>query len=118
MTTNTVESLYAEHAGFLRAYGNELMPGHGEDVLQETFIRVIQYLDSGKPINRPRAFLATTARNFCISLYRRHIEVKTDCADMDEYTVSDRLSPERCARREQKLRVAREAVAALPDRYR
>jgi len=117
-------SLFAEHGTPLRKYVQQFVPGyersHAEDVVQETFIRTLQHLNSGKPVDSPRGFLYKTARNLITSMFyrgRKHTETDS-MPDMDEYVspASD-CSPEHRFMLQQKLDAVSVAIAALPQRY-
>ena len=117
-------SLYEEHEQSLRAYVQRLVPGyqraHADDVVQETFIRTIRYLNNGNAVRSPKGFLFTTARNIILSMFyrgRKHTETDS-MADMDDYAVSeDVCSPEHRLMLQQKLDALSAAISALPLRY-
>lgn len=45
--------------------GNEIQ---AQDIVQDTFINFLKYLDSGKKIENPSSFLFRVAKNLCINL--------------------------------------------------
>jgi len=49
-----------------------------EELVQETFLRAWQYLESGNEITNMRAFLYATLRNCIIDYYRKRKEVSLD----------------------------------------
>lgn len=117
-------SLYRDHEKSLRGYVLRLVPGyqvtHADDVIQETFVRTIKHLNSGKAVESPKGFLFTTARNLVTSMfYRGQKCAQTDSMpDMDEHTSNANVcSPEHRAMLQQKLDAFSVAIAELPDRY-
>jgi len=121
---DTAASLFAEYGTSLRNYVQRLVPGyelaHAEDVVQETFVRAIQHLKHGKPLDSPQGFLWKTARNVTVSMfYRGRKHTSTDShPDMDEHSSpADDYSPEYKVMLQQKLDAFSVAIAALPQRY-
>lgn len=49
-----------------------------EELVQETFLRAWQYLESGNTVANMRAFLYTTLRNCITDYYRKHKELSLD----------------------------------------
>ena len=116
--------LYREHEKPLKDYVLRLVPGyeisHAEDVVQETFVRTINYLNNGKVVESPKGFLYTTARNLITSMfYRSSKYTETDSLpDMDDHASSANVcSPENRVFMQQKLDAFSTAIAALPERY-
>lgn len=72
--------LYEEHANaifrhcFFRVSSREL----AEDLTQEAFMRVWDYLREGKTIDSPKAFLYRIAENLVVDYYRKKKEVSLD----------------------------------------
>ena len=118
------ESLYREHGKSLKSYVLQRVPGgevsHAEDVVQETFVRTINYLNGGKEVESPKGFLYTTARNLVTSMfYRGRKNVETDSVpDMDEHASNaNTCSPENRVFMQQKLDAFSTAISVLPERY-
>ena len=116
-------SLYREHEQSLRTYVTRYVPGyersHADDVIQETFVRTITHLNSGRTVDSPKGFLFTTARNLITSMFyrgRRHTHTDSH-ADMDEYALNANTCPEQRAIMRQKLDAFSDAIATLPKRY-
>jgi RNA polymerase sigma factor (sigma-70 family) len=109
------------HEPALRAYLQSRFPllGDPDDVLQETYIRVLRENAAGR-IRSTRAFLFTAARNAAIDFFRRQHTVSLDAipqsvaADVMEETpdVAEVLS------QQQELEALSEAVRTLPERCR
>ena len=119
---NTVDAqaaaLFGQHADRIRVFADYRLPGHGDDIVQETFVRAIQHLRSGKPITEPRGFLFTTARNLITSMYRKRAFHQTNAVpDIEQIAVSELFSPERKARSDEKLDRLCKIIAKLPDRH-
>lgn len=117
-------SLYREHHKPLKSYVVRRVPGreisHAEDVVQETFVRTIRYLNNGNAVNSPKGFLYTTARNVITSMFYRgwkQVEVES-LPSMDDHASSANVgSPENHAFIEQKLDAFSAAISAIPGRY-
>ena len=117
-------SLYQEHRQSLEDYVLRLVPNnersHAQDVVQETFLRTLKYLNKGKQVDSPKGFLYTTARNVITSMFYRGPK-RTEIAlvpDIDEYGSSAKAcSPENEALMRQKLDTFCTAIATLPERY-
>ncbi|MEO1245939.1 MAG: RNA polymerase sigma factor [Pseudomonadota bacterium] len=119
------ECLYHEHEDWLRDYAVGRVPGreisHAEDVVQETFVRVIKHLNKGKKIDSPEGFLYTTASNLITSMFyrgRKHTAIEWE-PDMDVYAVPATVcSPEHLTIARENLEVLSFAIDTLPQRYR
>ncbi len=117
-------SLFQEHENSLKSYVVRHVPGyelsHAEDVVQETFIRTIKYLDNGKVVDSPKGFLFTTARNLITSMfYRGPKRAELDSlSDVDQHaSTANACSPENRVFMQQKLDALSTAISALPERY-
>ncbi len=87
------------------------------DVVQEALLRAYQHLDS---IERGRAFrpwLFAIARNASFNTLRKRKRVDAR-ADLGEHVPSPTPGPEELALRDDRARAVRDALAALPERYR
>ena len=109
------------HEPMLRAW---LARGFGprlaiDDVIQESFLRVLQARATGD-LQAPKAFLFATARNLAVDSLRRHAVSRTD--SLVEEDLSNVLDdhdgiPESLAR-SQEVALLTEAVQSLPERCR
>jgi len=80
-----VQEAYEEHADaiFRYCYFKLSDTEKAKDVVQDTFVRVWQYLLDGKDIDTMKPFLYTTARNLIIDEYRKKKSSSLDTL-MDE----------------------------------
>lgn len=109
------------HAPMLRAWLTSRFPdlGDAEDVVQESFVRVLRARESG-PILSPKALLFVAARNLALNRLRdRERKPAEALADFDLGGVLDENAdiPETVARLEE-FRVLIEAIQSLPERCR
>lgn len=109
------------HERALRAYLRARFPtlADQDDLVQESFIRVLRARAAGK-INYVRGFLFTTARNAALDFFRRRgvnpTEALTDSGPLavlhETPDVAETIS------QQQELEILAEAVQALPERCR
>jgi len=109
------------HEPALRAYLRGRFPSLSDpdDVVQETYIRLIRARESDR-IRSPKSFLFVTARNVAVDVFRRRSACPTEqLANVEEFpvleteqTYSDGES------HEQRLRLLEEAIQSLPERCR
>lgn len=109
------------HEPHLRRWLGARFPSLGDldDLVQESFLRVLRAHASG-PIANARAFLFATARNLALNHLRHRHHARPDGLGEIEVTgVVDEGSdtPEAVARR-QELELLQEALQSLPDRCR
>lgn len=99
---------------FLHLTGNQTI---SEDLLQETFFRVLKYRRSYQPETTFRAWLFQIARNVHIDHAGRH---KAEVAFTDEVLEfrGPEALPDRQAQRKQESLLLRRALAALPREKR
>lgn len=90
-----------------------------DDLLQDVYLRVFEAAQTQIP-EKPRAFVFTTARNLLISRVREQQIVPIEAvADLDALDVAiDTPGPDRSAIARDELRRLRDAIDALPPRYR
>ncbi len=75
-----LEAAYDEHADaifrhcYFRTFNREL----GKDLLQETFLKVWEYMQKGQQIDNMRAFLYRIANNLIIDHVRKHKEMSLE----------------------------------------
>jgi RNA polymerase sigma-70 factor (ECF subfamily) len=108
-----------EHA--LRAYLRGRFPSLPDldDVVQETYIRLIRARESDH-IRSPKSLLFVTARNVAIDVFRRRNASPTeDLADLEHFSVLEEGPNTTDSHvREQKLQLLEEAIKSLPERCR
>jgi RNA polymerase sigma-70 factor (ECF subfamily) len=109
------------HEPALRAYLRGRFPAltDPDDIVQETYIRLIRAREAGS-IRSPRSLLFVTARNVAVDFFRRRDSAPTDLiANLEhlpgmeaEANTADRPS------HEQQLQFLEEAIQSLPKRCR
>ncbi len=90
-----------------------------DDLVQETFTRVIKAHATG-PIVNPRAFLFVTARNLALNQLRHY---KYECPPLEQESgrlsiVDEMICPMESAARVEELQQLKAAIQSLPDRCR
>ncbi len=111
------------HAAALRAWLRGQYPSlmDIDDLLQETFVRVLQ-MHARRPdrIYAVKPLLFTTARNLALDQLRRRQVVKLDGLPEDESAqlAEDRPGVSETVSRRQELQLLTEAIQALPERCR
>lgn len=116
------EALFREHRERLARFARHLL-GAGadaDDLVQETFLKALDHLRSGREIRSPVSFLFVTMRNLVNDAHRRQHGATVDTAvDVEE---SDRVggmaSLERQVMSEREFEALCEAIAQLPERMR
>jgi RNA polymerase sigma-70 factor (ECF subfamily) len=109
------------HEPLLRAWLHSRFPSDCDidDIVQEAFMRVLQARASG-PVDAPKAFLFTTARNLILDRLRhQQVERMDPLAEIDALPVMDGGAdiPETVART-QELELLTQAIQSLPTRCR
>jgi len=102
--------------GYLRGW---LEPADVDDVIQETYARLLRARERG-PIESPRGLLFATARNAMRDLFRRRTTANTfSIAEIDASRVFDE-SPgvAETVSRQQETELLQAAIASLPPRCR
>lgn len=109
------------HEAALRAYLRSQFSSlpDADDVVQETFIRVLQARERG-PIESPRGLLFATARNAARDLLRRRAVAQTSSiAEIDDSRVFDHApGVSEVVSRRQETDLLAAAIAELPPRCR
>lgn len=103
-------------AWLVRGFGSRL---DVDDVVQETFLRVLRVHSMGE-LHAPKAFLFATARNLALDQVRRHGFSRTDLlvdASLSNVLDDNASIPETVARN-QEIALLTEAVQTLPERCR
>lgn len=118
---NLLSSLYRDHFGAVRMYLARRLgcSEAGREAAQDVFLRLLLRPQSA-PIENPRSFLLTAARNLAIDLLRAEctrpvIEPIEDYEDTLHDPVSD---PARIAEARQRLRDLADGIGKLPPRCR
>jgi RNA polymerase sigma factor (sigma-70 family) len=109
------------HEHDLRAYLRGRFPSLGDidDLLQETYARILRAREVGKA-SLTRAYLFVTARNAALDQLRRNRPVSLDrIAEIDpSAVVEERPDAAESASHDQELEILAEAIASLPERCR
>lgn len=110
-----------QHEPALRAYLRGRFPdlGDTDDVVQETYIRVLRAKEKG-PVRSPKSFLFVTARNVAVDVFRKRIATPVDgLANLEDLPVlEDRNGSVGTLSHEQELQLLEEAVRTLPEKCR
>ncbi|MFA5262876.1 MAG: RNA polymerase sigma factor [Opitutaceae bacterium] len=109
------------HEPVLRAWLHSRFPSASDidDIVQEAFMRVLQ-AHASVPMEAPKAFLFTTARNLVLDRLRhQRVERIDSLMEIDELPVMDDNAdiPETVART-QELEILTRAIQSLPARCR
>lgn len=93
--------------------------GDVDDMVQETFARLLKVHDSG-PVVNPRAFLFVTARNMALNQLRHlRYERPQGAEELDPLSIVDDLnSPPESLAKEEELQHLIKAIQSLPNRCR
>jgi RNA polymerase sigma-70 factor (ECF subfamily) len=107
-------------AGYRVALQILRQPADAEDALQEAFIKAYVYLDSYSPKYRFYTWFSTIVRNVALSQLRARDWVVTPLPDETVRPVRTVVEecPELAALATSRADMVREAVIALPERYR
>src|SRR3954471_16637281 len=123
-TTDSVHWFVTEmqpHRSALRAWLLARFPtlSDVDDVVQESFARVLRAHDTG-PIRSTRALLFTTARNLALDAVRRHRVVRFEpiTDETDERALADNIDVIATVSNQQELELLTVAIQSLPDRCR
>jgi RNA polymerase sigma-70 factor (ECF subfamily) len=110
------------HESALRAYLRAHFPEHLDldDLVQETYARLLQAREQQAPLRSPKAYLFATARNAALDFFRRRKIVAIDgIADLDLLPVlEDRPGIAEAVSHDQELQLLAAAIQALPERCR
>lgn len=109
------------HEPALRAYLRGRFPSlpDPDDVVQETYIRIIRARES-EPIRSPKSLLFVTARNVAVDIFRRRKASPTeDLANLEHFSVlGEGTANTDSHTHEHKLQLLEEAIQSLPERCR
>ena len=109
------------HTAALRAYlaaSFRTLPDV-DDIVQESFVRVLRLRESGR-VDSPRALLFATARNLAVDLVRRQRVVMFEpmTENADSFVVTGSANVAESVSHNELLDLLRQAIAALPERCR
>lgn len=86
-----------------------------KDIVQEAFVRVWEYLSSGKPVSNKRAFTFRVAGNIVIDQYRKKKEYSFDELHESGFDASDDSGATMAERIDAKE--ALETLRTIPEKY-
>lgn len=120
-TARWFEEQVRPHEPGLRAWLRAQFPSlrDADDLVQDSFIRLLRARESG-PVENPRAFLFTTARNAALDRYRHERVVPMEplvregppSVEPDKCDVAETVS------RAQEIELLHQAIQSLPGRCR
>lgn len=118
-----VEALYLQYRQSLLNYLSNIMPGGRQDaqeILQETYIRLLRHDDLERLESNPRAYIFTIATNLVRDSLRRGRSRKEDAhTDLDDCELeSNELCPPRSASWQQSLSQLKQALLKLKPQTR
>jgi RNA polymerase sigma factor (sigma-70 family) len=109
------------HEPALRGYLHGLVaPGEIDDLVQETYARLLQAREQQAPMRSPKAYLFAIARNAAFDFFRRRKIVAIDgIAEIDRLPVlEDGPGVAETVSHDQELQLLARAIQALPERCR
>lgn len=99
------------------ARANHLSPADAADVVQTTWLRLVEHSDRIAEPERLGSWLATTARRECIRVLRRTNRERPHPDDHEAFeAIEDEARPDDRLLREERATLLWSAVATLPDR--
>ena len=109
------------HEPKIRAWLHARFPSIGDvdDLIQETYLRVLRARNAGK-LEHPKAYLFATARNAALDRFRRNQVIRFErLADVtDSSVLVDATHASDATQLEQDLEVLAAAIRGLPERCR
>ena len=114
-TCGAARDLFREHGGAIYRFAAVLVRHHqdAEDVVQETFVKLLAHLEAGGDLTNPRGWLFTVAAHAARDRQRRRMRWIPWTAAHDR-----RVPPPRLADEDGRLACARAALQRLPERER
>lgn len=109
------------HERTLRGYLHNIgFAAETDDLVQETYLRLVRAREAGTAVHSVRGLLFATARNVARDLFRRRAVARTDSvAEIDRSRVFDEAPPiPDVVGRRQETELLAAAIRALPDRCR
>jgi RNA polymerase sigma factor (sigma-70 family) len=115
-----VRRLFERHRQMLLAYLIGLLGRRAaaEDVLQETYARLLKAEHLDRDENRARSYAFKIATNLAYDTYRQRMRFRSDASLVDEQTAEVENSPESIFGFEQSLEVIGEVLLGLKPRCR
>lgn len=118
----SLQTLYQDHRKWLRSWIIKQLGSvtDAEDIVQDTFLRLVLSPDALKKMHQPKAFLATTSRRIIIDRFRRqqleqaYLEELAQLADEADH----HLSPEHLHEVLQALESISRVLDKLPEKNR
>lgn len=121
-TVRWFEEEVRPHEPELRGYLRAQFPDHLDldDLVQETYARILRARTQQAPLRAPKAYLFATARNVAYDFFRRRRVVAIDgIAEIELLPVlEDRPGVAESVAHDQELQLLAEAIQALPERCR
>jgi RNA polymerase sigma factor (sigma-70 family) len=110
------------HERELRSYLRAHFPRNLDldDIVQETYARLLRAREQRVEMRHPRAYLFTTAKNAVFDLFRRRKVVSIDgLAELEQLpVVEDKPGVPEMVSHNQELQLLMEAIQSLPERCR
>ena len=119
-TSDAVEVLVREHARFVFqvAYSVLRHAHDAEDVVQETFLRVVRHQAELRDVREPKAWLARIAWRIAVDRRRHQPEMAGDPEALLAQLHATGMSAEQMVVRDEMKRLVETLVAALPSELR
>jgi len=119
-TADPVEVLVREHARFVFqvAYSVLRHPHDAEDVVQETFLRVVRHRGELDEVREPKAWLARIAWRIAVDRRRNQPEMVRDAEALLAQLHATGISAEQMVERDEMKRLVESLIAALPQELR
>jgi RNA polymerase sigma-70 factor (ECF subfamily) len=117
---DAVETLVREHARFVfQVAYSVLRHGHdAEDVVQETFLRVVRHKAELREVREPKAWLARIAWRLAVDRRRNQPEMAAEPEALLAELHATGMSAEQMVARDEMKRLMESLVAALPSELR
>lgn len=116
-----ISPLVAEYGDALRGFLQRRLGSADEveDVLQETWLRLLVYRDAG-PLDAPQALVYRVAERVLLNRHRHRVvrHAEAHCAIDEVEVASSAPSQERWLGARQEVHLVREAISALPPKCR
>jgi RNA polymerase sigma-70 factor (ECF subfamily) len=97
-----------------------LMPQEADDVVQETFLRLFRFVQSGGKVENMRSWIFRVAHNLASNLQKRERRLVCDESEGGESVRIDKsdsaLDPEELCLRKEQSRLLAIAISQLPER--
>lgn len=89
--------IYEEHADAIFRFASFRLSDteKAKDIVQETFVKLWEYLSVGEQVDNPRALIFRIASNSVIDAYRRHKDISLDFMTEEGFDPADSGQAER-----------------------